>query len=130
LPNETGSLLLGWWEQDVINVHSACEVRDPTATTHSWEREEQRATVALRRALATDEHPWMGYVGDWHTHPAECGPSSQDRRSIASASRQYAMPLVLLVWRVDGLIEAVIAHRGQLRAAQIDTRSSEEMIEC
>lgn len=59
-----------------------------------------------------------GYVGDWHSHPAACGASSQDVTSIRRASRQYTEPLVLLVHRSDGTLDHVVAHRGRRRRAR------------
>ena len=110
---ETGGLLLGWWEGGAVVVRHAVEVTDPTATGTSWTRDETRSSVVLDSALATLEHPWLGYVGDWHTHPAPRGASSQDRRSIRRASRGYEDPLVLVVRRSDGILDIRSARRGR-----------------
>jgi integrative and conjugative element protein (TIGR02256 family) len=112
-PCETGGLLLGWWDDGRVVVRYAVEVADPNATTNSWSRDEHPAQDALDAALADHEHPWLGYVGDWHSHPAACGPSRQDMTSIQRASSEYKQPLVLLVHRVDGVIEAIVAERGR-----------------
>ncbi|WP_158698033.1 Mov34/MPN/PAD-1 family protein [Streptomyces prunicolor] len=116
---ETGGLLLGWWEGDAIVARYAIEVPDPDATSSSWTRADHRAQDALDRALADLDHPWLGYVGDWHTHPARCGPSSQDEQSICNASHGYSQPLLLLVHRNDGTIEARSADQGHLRPLTI-----------
>ena len=81
------------------------------------EPDEPQAQAALDAALHEHEHPWLGYVGDWHSHPAPCGASSQDITSIRRASRQYPEPLVLLVHRADGALDYVVAHQGCPRAA-------------
>lgn len=112
-PRETGGLLLGWWDDSRVIVRHAVEVPDPDATTHSWSRHEHPAQAALDAALVDHEHPWLGYVGDWHSHPAACGPSSQDKVSIQRASSEYDQPLVLLVQRADGVTEAIIANHGR-----------------
>lgn len=117
LPRETGGLLLGWWDASKIIVRHAVEVPDPRATTNSWSRDEPRAQAALDAALAAHQHPWLGYVGDWHSHPADCGASSQDVISIRRASRQYTQPLALLVHRADGAVDHVVVHRGHRRRA-------------
>ena len=88
---------------------------DPNATTNAWSRAEARAQSALDEALLELEHPWLGYVGDWHSHPAACGASTQDRAAMRRASRQYAHPLVLLVRRIDGALDHVVAHRGRIQ---------------
>ena len=124
-PRETGGLLLGWWDTDRVVVRRAIEVPDPTATTNSWSRDEPQAQAALDAALHEHEHPWLGYVGDWHSHPAACGASSQDVTSIRRASQQYSEPLVLLVHRADRTFDHVIAHRGRPRPATIPAPSTE-----
>ena len=116
-PRETGGLLLGWWDADRVVVRHAVEVPDPGATTSSWSRDEPTAQAVLDAVLAELHHPWLGYVGDWHSHPAPCGASSQDVTSIRRASRQYREPLVLLVYRADGARDHVVAQQGHLRAA-------------
>jgi integrative and conjugative element protein (TIGR02256 family) len=124
-PQETGGLLLGWWDDGRVVVRHAVEVPDPDATTNSWSRDEPRAQAALDAALAEQDHPWLGYVGDWHSHPAPCGASWQDVASIKRASRQYNQPLVVLVHRVDGPMEPIGAHRGRRRQATLLTRTAE-----
>ncbi|SHN88825.1 integrative and conjugative element protein, VC0181 family [Geodermatophilus obscurus] len=116
-PRETGGLLLGWWDAGHVVVRHAVEVPDPGATTNSWSRDEPQAQAALDAALDEHQHPWLGYVGDWHSHPAPCGASSQDVTSIRRASRQYTQPLVLLVHRADSTFDHVVAHRGCTRHA-------------
>lgn len=116
-PRETGGLLLGWWDGGRIAVRYAIEVTDSHATAGSWSRDELRAQAALDAALAEFDHPWLGYVGDWHSHPAPCGASAQDLVSIRRASRQYDQPLVLLIHRPDDAIETIGAHRGRQRDA-------------
>ncbi|MDI5975478.1 Mov34/MPN/PAD-1 family protein [Amycolatopsis magusensis] len=112
-PCETGGLLLGWWDGGRIVVRHAIEVPDPEATPTSWVRVENTAQAALDEALDRHPHPWLGYVGDWHSHPAACGASSQDITSIQRASGQYEQPLVLLVHRADDLVEAVVTDSAK-----------------
>jgi len=112
-PFETGGLLLGWWEEGVVVVRYAIEVLDQAATSSGWTRSEVQSQAALDSALDLHQHPWLGYIGDWHTHPAPCGPSDQDERSIRRASRSYPEPLLLLVRRSDGQLDARAAHSGR-----------------
>jgi proteasome lid subunit RPN8/RPN11 len=107
-PRETGGVLLGWWLEGCIIVHLAVEVPDPDATQASWVRDHDTAQVALHEALGDQGHPWLGYVGDWHSHPADGGASGQDLTSIQDAANQYDQPLVILVHRADCLVEAVV----------------------
>ncbi|WP_422738094.1 Mov34/MPN/PAD-1 family protein [Micromonospora sp. WMMD729] len=112
-PLEAGGLLLGWWDSDRVIVRSAVEVVDPAASGTSWIRRENLAQQALDRAIATLGHPWMGYVGDWHSHPAPCEASAQDLKSIRSASRAYPQPLLLIVHSSGGVLDIRAARRGR-----------------
>lgn len=124
-PRETGGLLLGWWDADQIVVRHVVEVSDPGATSNSWSRDQPGAQAALDATLHEHEHPWLGYVGDWHSHPAQCGASRQDVASIRRASKQYPEPLALLVHRLGGTFDYVIAHRGRRRSATVLVPSTE-----
>lgn len=114
-PLEAGGLLLGWWDSGRVIVRSAVEVVDPDASGTSWIRRESFAQQALDRAITALGHPWMGYVGDWHSHPAPCGASAQDLKSIRSASRAYSQPLLLIVHRCDDVLDVRAARRGRLQ---------------
>lgn len=111
-PKETGGLLLGWTAGGTIVVRHALEVSDPDATQTSWTRSETRANEALARFLAEAEHPWLGYVGDWHAHPAPVGPSTTDKRSLKKDSRVKQESLVLIVHRSDETLDVLTAQRG------------------
>ncbi|MBK6872811.1 MAG: Mov34/MPN/PAD-1 family protein [Kineosporiaceae bacterium] len=117
-PQETGGLLLGWWQAGSVVLRYAVEVIDPDATSTSWHRQEQLTQAALIRAIDDHEHPWLGYVGDWHTHPAACPPSRQDEACIREASTQFADPLVLLVHRFDGRLDIRAARAGRSQPAR------------
>jgi integrative and conjugative element protein (TIGR02256 family) len=119
-PNETGGLLLGWWEGTAVVVAHAVEVPDPDATSSRWTRHENTAQAALDAALSDPSHPWLGYVGDWHSHPAPVDPSTTDELSLRHASRQYPQPLALLVHQPDGHLDLHVAHQGRSRAARLD----------
>ncbi|MEU7570090.1 Mov34/MPN/PAD-1 family protein [Micromonospora sp. NPDC049240] len=110
---ETGGPLLGWWDSDKVNVRSAGEVVDPAAFGTCSTRRESFAQHALHRAIAALGHPWMGYVGDWHSHPAPCEASAQDLKSIRSASRTYPQPLLPIVHRCDSVLDIQAARRGR-----------------
>lgn len=111
-PKETGGLLIGWIDGAAIVVRHVLEVPDPDATQASWTRSETRANEALTAFLAKAEHPWLGYVGDWHAHPAPVGPSQTDKRSLKKDSRVMRQPLVLIVHRSDETLDVLTARRG------------------
>jgi hypothetical protein len=118
-PRETGGLLLGWWDtRDAIVVRHAIEVPDPRATPTRWVRRPRAARNALARALTALAHPLLGYVGDWHSHPAPCPASWQDQTSLAQTSLQYQRPVLLLVHLPGGMIDITAAHAGVPRPAK------------
>jgi integrative and conjugative element protein (TIGR02256 family) len=119
-PNETGGLLLGWWEGTAVVVAHAVEVPDPDATSSRWTRHEDTAQAALDAALRDPNHPWLGYVGDWHSHPAPMDPSPTDELALWHASSHYPQPLALLVHQPDGHLDLRVAHQGRSRLARLD----------
>ncbi|RLV49726.1 hypothetical protein D9V37_07380 [Nocardioides mangrovicus] len=111
-PKETGGLLLGWTDGGIIVVRHALEVPDPSATQTSWTRSETRANEALTKWLSEAAHPWLGYVGDWHAHPAPVGASTTDKRCLKKDSRVTQKSLVLIVHRSDETLDVLTAQRG------------------
>jgi proteasome lid subunit RPN8/RPN11 len=83
-PNETGGILVGVehaghpWVTGVIEIMTGDRGRHhykiPGGAT-------QPAVHAARRADAR-----VGYLGDWHSHPADVGPSSKDLATLALIS--------------------------------------------
>jgi integrative and conjugative element protein (TIGR02256 family) len=118
-PKETGGLLLGWWAGEHVVVDVIIEVDDPEATATSWMRHEDRAREKLDSELARQGHPWLGYVGDWHSHPAARNASNIDISSLQAASQSYAKSLALLVVKSDDEIDAHAAKRGRLRPVKL-----------
>lgn len=112
--NETGGILLGWWEDGAIVIDSALEVVDKTATGTSWTRREAAAQSALDSALRRSENENLGYVGDWHCHPAPVGASPTDLRSLTRSSIHYVNPLALIVRQSDQRMNVYAAERGKV----------------
>lgn len=112
-PTETGGLLLGWWDGPVPVVADWLEVPDPAARRNRWSRNEDAAADAL--AAARQSYPsHVGYIGDWHSHPADIGPSRADIRAIRRVSRQYDDAVALVVVRHGGQVDTRLAHQGRL----------------
>lgn len=113
-PNETGGLLLGWWEGHVPTISAAIEVHDPGADRSQWSRLEHTATVAFTSAIKEANNPNLGYIGDWHSHPANIGASVRDTHNLMRISRQYSEALVLVVVRKSGQIDTKLAKLGKV----------------
>ena len=101
LPKETGGILLGFRIPDGLVVTRFLLVEDDSSSTHSYLRRRRPAQgqldAARRHAGAA-----TGYVGDWHTHPKDVGPSRSDARSMAAACRDAGGPVVLIVLTYSG----------------------------
>lgn len=96
LPKETGGILLGFRAPDLIVVTRTITVTDPHSSRHGYLRRYRRATakMALGRGTAP---PVVGYVGEWHTHPVDVGPSLTDRRALGATARLAEGPVALVV---------------------------------
>jgi integrative and conjugative element protein (TIGR02256 family) len=125
LPNETGGILLGWREPDAIVVVRLIEVVDACASHTTYTRNHAHAEASLQRALA-DAEPGdpMGYVGEWHAHPAPLGPGRQDRRELRAIARLSQHPVALVVLSHDASIAswspaALTAWWSRVRTANV-----------
>jgi proteasome lid subunit RPN8/RPN11 len=98
LPNETGGLLIGWYNDVQIHVSDALEVADPHANPRAYERTNEAGNAALK-AFVDDKSPSdpSGYVGEWHSHPAAVGPSPIDRLTFINLAAQVDSPLAMIV---------------------------------
>lgn len=118
-PTETGGILIGWWIKDNIHIEDVIEVVYASATGNSWVREQAQAQAALDQKLETSTDEKAGYVGDWHSHPAPIGASSQDIKSLKRSSRQYDNSLATVVCLSDGSFDIHSARRGRLNKTEV-----------
>ncbi len=96
LPQETGGILLGFRTPDLVVVTRALTVPDPRSSRHSYRRHRRRAQAQMA-AVGLDATPAIGYVGEWHTHPADCPPSRTDIRALTATARLTTAPVALIV---------------------------------
>ncbi|WP_425296513.1 Mov34/MPN/PAD-1 family protein [Nocardia cyriacigeorgica] len=120
-PKETGGLLLGWWEDGSIVIDEMIEVVDMSATGRNWTRREMEAQHALDTLLGSDVGSRLGYVGDWHSHPAPVGASRTDLRSLTRSSLQYKEPLALAIRLADNTVRVYVAKQGKLVTTSLQT---------
>ena len=97
LPSETGGILVGFRTEDQVVVTRATVVPDADSSRRDYMLRKQRASLTFiwLQAIAG---PVAGYVGDWHTHPADVPASSTDIASlerIAAAATDLVALLVL-----------------------------------
>lgn len=112
LPNETGGILLGWRTASGLHVAQAAEVPDPGATTHGYQRNFDAAQSLVTMTLAHQpaDSP-LGYIGEWHSHPAPVAASHADLRWIRRLAWDLGGPIGLVVaslstdsWRLSGVL--------------------------
>lgn len=113
-PYESGGILAGVLTRDRVWITSVIEVRTRDVRRSRF-RIPRGVTHPAIEALRTNDDR-VGYIGDWHSHPADVGPSQTDRstlRSIASGVfvRRRLLGLVrdttegwrLELWACEGL---------------------------
>ncbi|NOU41427.1 MAG: hypothetical protein HOO85_09190 [Methylotenera sp.] len=104
LPNETGGILLGYYDFNVkmiviVDVLSAPE--DSLASPSSFERG-VKGTQEQVQAIAKMTADMVGYIGEWHSHPAghSANPSNDDFYQILFLSLGMAedgLPAISLI---------------------------------
>lgn len=126
---ETGGVLLGWRHDRGVYVNDALVVPDSQAKHTSYRRRHKPASDVLDAALAElpSESP-IGYVGEWHSHPAPAGPSWVDRFEMRRISRRTQAPVGLLVCTYDArndkfAPDGVVAQRGRASRADVVFRN-------
>lgn len=82
LPNETGGVLLGYYDlnlQTVVLVDALSAPPDSKATALSFERGVKNLAEKLEE-ISKRTAAIVGYIGEWHSHPtgASTKPSSED----------------------------------------------------
>lgn len=103
LPDESGGIVVGWWEGDgVAVVQALLPVPDDHAGRAHYERKQPLAQQALDDYLRAGLDSPSGYLGEWHSHPAPQPPSSIDRRALSDIVRQERRRAVLLVLALNG----------------------------
>ncbi|QKJ18943.1 SAVED domain-containing protein [Microbacterium hominis] len=117
LPLETGGILLGYREMDNFVITHALVVDGGGATKDRYVRDDVRANERLSEFLSdrAEDDP-IGYVGEWHSHPAPSGPSTIDRNAMRGAAKAADRSVALLVFTPGdtGAYFGLIAQRQRL----------------
>lgn len=97
-PNETGGILLGVRTEGRPWITQAVEIPSLDRGRRHYRIPAGTTTPTVERARQDD--PRLGYLGEWHTHPADVGPSPTDRATMRRlALRHPRTGLVLIVVR-------------------------------
>lgn len=95
---EHGGILIGYRDSHGITVDDIIEVADTAATRTRYLRRENPAQRALTAYLDRPGlEQTLGYVGEWHTHPAPSPPSSTDHHAMRIMARRNCQPVALVV---------------------------------
>lgn len=95
---EHGGILIGYRETHGITIDDIIEVTDISATRTSYLRRENPARRVLAAYLDRPGlEQTLGYVGEWHTHPAPVPPSPTDHHAMRTMARRNRQPVTLVV---------------------------------
>lgn len=103
-PLETGGILVGVHAGGRPWVTTAIEIRSEERGVGHYRLPGRTTRSAVLEAQRTD--PRVGYLGDWHSHPRDTGPSAIDMASLAMMSMARIAtpnPLLIVVRRRDSL---------------------------
>jgi proteasome lid subunit RPN8/RPN11 len=135
IPRETGGILIGWrggTSRLTVSVHTALVVEDPAAAHTTYELNRDRAQIALDTYIAGQNDCNLGYVGEWHSHPAPQPPSPQDLRSLRASARLASGPVALVVPALEPTNDGLTWHgrvaerRPRLRSINIHATDPKE----
>lgn len=117
-PDETGGILVGVHLDGQPWVTAAIEIDSPDRGRHHYKIPSGTTQPAVRVARGGD--PRLGYLGDWHSHPSDVGPSTTDLTTLAIFSLKHPRtpnPTLIVVrstahgYRLDARRIATISPR-------------------
>lgn len=114
-PLETGGVLAGVLRDGAPWITAAIEVIDTSRTGASFVIPAGVTPLAIDAARFRDAR--LGYIGDWHSHPANVPASTTDRLTLRRNARRLRcrreVPAILVVvrdseegWQIDVLRDA------------------------
>ncbi|WP_292602317.1 Mov34/MPN/PAD-1 family protein [Nocardioides sp. REDSEA-S30_B4] len=83
-PDETGGILIGVYLDGQPWVTRAIELHSDDRGRHHYRIPAGVTQPAVHQARTLDGR--LGYLGDWHSHPADVGPSHTDLATLAFIS--------------------------------------------
>lgn len=105
-PHETGGILVGVYVDGLPWVTRMIEIPSPDRGRHHYRIPGATTHPAVKSARKADGR--LGYLGDWHSHPADVGPSPTDMASLAFISfRKPKRPnptMIVVRKRGDGYV--------------------------
>lgn len=131
IPRETGGILIGFRVGADVYVADALEVTDNKSTYCRFVLRRDARETALKQYLngAPPECPF-GYVGSWHSHPADVGASGRDIKTLRQEVREAPDIVAIIIlryiadgsWTAEGAIglraSAFRHNRGRRRGSR------------
>lgn len=98
---ELGGIMVGWWVgASTAVVHDLLMVPDVDADSNHYKRRHRGAQEILNSYRKGLDDQRVGYMGEWHSHPAPQPPSEIDRAALAAITRRGRTAVVLVVLSV------------------------------
>lgn len=94
---ERGGILVGYRTDNRLHVHEALVVPDHAAAQTRYVRRRHAGQRVLDEWLHATGDRAIGYVGEWHTHPAPLPPSPTDLKAARLMCLTNRQPVALLV---------------------------------
>lgn len=85
-PLETGGVLVGVLRDTQPWITSVVEIRDPLRTSTRYVIPSGATPLAVE--LARERDARVGYIGDWHSHPADLPVSGTDQTTLRRNARK------------------------------------------
>lgn len=86
-PNETGGILIGVYAKGQPWVTAAVEIATQDRGRNHYTIPAGTTQQAVLMARTLDHR--LGYLGDWHSHPNDAGPSTIDLAALAFISLKH-----------------------------------------
>lgn len=86
-PNETGGILIGVHQDGHPWVTTVVEIKTTERGRHHFRIPFGKTQPAVHASRRTDRR--LGYLGDWHSHPNDVGPSHTDLATLGVISLRH-----------------------------------------
>lgn len=118
-PIETGGVLAGVLAGEDLWITHALELPTTDRSRNHYRLPGRRTRSTIRSLRTVD--PRLGYLGDWHSHPHDVGPSPMDLATLALISvirRGEPVPAIIVLREAVRPV-AFRIHRGVLREHEL-----------
>ncbi|MCC6237277.1 MAG: Mov34/MPN/PAD-1 family protein [Dehalococcoidia bacterium] len=117
-PNEAGGILVGVSISARPWITHAVPIPSASASTQHYEIPDDATPAAVDELRRTD--PRLGYLGDWHSHPADLPASAEDVDSLRAITARVGArprPVLAIIRRRAGQhrVDFLVSEQGRER---------------